>query len=451
MTAIAVTGPQSAAVRTVLAAVIMALLFVTFEPYQSVFTGPEGSGNVVNQLGYGGLGILSLLIHACVTPKSVVAGLLRPAWLLMAGLLFLSSFQSIWPEASLRAVVFSLAAMLAMTAALCLPPDERAFRRMLAFAALAVLALSYGGVALLPSAAIHNEALEGQNIGLWRGIYSHKNVAGPVMAILCLMGLYLMRCGQRWLGASIAVASIVFVLQTGSKTTAALLPFVTLLVVFGRAFGGRRLPVLVLAATLAVMGTMTLGAALSPLLYDLLQWALPGTTFTGRLDLWRFAVDVLGNRIWTGAGFEAFWTTPAVMQTEPSMELSWDPRGIVNAHNGYLDLVIAMGLPGLALGLGMLVVLPFSDFARIDQPTEAESRLADFFLMVLSFTLLNAFLESFLFARGNPVWMATWMSIVGLRLLARRGKARDAPARDPAARHPQAPDPIEIAHRSFAR
>ncbi|RIX98417.1 O-antigen ligase family protein [Aureimonas flava] len=408
---------EARALKAAISALILTMLLVTFEPYQAVFTGPAGSGNLVNQLGYGGLGLASILIHACVTPRAVVARLLRPSWMVMALVLLLSSTQSIWPDSSFRAVVFSLAAMLAMTGALCLAPDERAFRFALATAALAVLGLSYAGVVLMPAAAIHNEALEAANIGLWRGIYSHKNVAGPVMAVLCFAGLYLVRSGQWVTGIVIAVLAAFFVLKTGSKTTLGLMPLVALLVSAGRVFGGRRLPTVVLALALSCAGLMTLGTVLSPLLYDLLQWAMPGTTFTGRLDLWRFAIHALGPRAWTGAGFEAFWTTPAVMQAELPFGSSWDPRGIVNAHNGYLDLAIALGWPGLAIGVLVLAVLPLRDFARVDARTPEATRAADFFLMVLTFTLLNAFLESFLFARGNPVWMVMWLAVAGLHLL----------------------------------
>ncbi|WP_279480778.1 O-antigen ligase [Aureimonas sp. SK2] len=411
---------EARALRAVLSALVLTLLLVTFEPYQSSFPGPAGTGNVVNQLGYGGLAVFALLVHASVTPRAVVGALLRPAWLLMVVVLLLSSAQSIWPDVSLRAVVFSLAAMLAMTAALCLAPDERGFRFALTVTAVVVLAMCYGGVVLLPSAAIHNEGLEPQNIGLWRGIFTHKNVAGPVMAVLCFAGLYLMRSGQWVTGAAVALLSLIFIVKTGSKTTAGLMPLVALLVFGGRIFGGRRLPAVVLALALVGAGLMTLGTVLSPLLYDLLQWALPGTTYTGRLDLWRFAIQALGPQAWTGTGFEAFWSTPVVMQAEPPFGSSWDPRGIVNAHNGYLDLAIALGWPGLALGVLVLVWLPLRDFVTVGSDAPAATRLADFFLMVLAFTLLNSFLESYLFIRGNPVWMTTWMAVVGLRLLAAR-------------------------------
>jgi len=112
-----------------------------------------------------------------------------------------------------------------------------------------------------------------------------------------------------------------------------------------------------------------------------------------------------------------------VIQTaEIAIELTWDPRGIVNAHSGYLDLAIALGWPGLAIAMVSLALLPLRDFLRAGGDTERE-RLADLLLMILTFALLNAFLESFFLARANPIWVVMWLSIVGLRLLAFRPRA----------------------------
>jgi O-antigen ligase len=40
-------------------------------------------------------------------------------------------------------------------------------------------------------------------------------------------------------------------------------------------------------------------------------------------------------------------------------------------------------------------------------------------MTVLLFTALNAFLESFFFARNNPVWMLFLLACLGLRITAR--------------------------------
>jgi O-antigen ligase len=46
--------------------------------------------------------------------------------------------------------------------------------------------------------------------------------------------------------------------------------------------------------------------------------------------------------------------------------------------------------------------------------------LGDFFMMVVLFTALNAFMESFFFRRADPVWMFFVLAAFGLRQVSLR-------------------------------
>ncbi|WP_158555081.1 O-antigen ligase family protein [Fulvimarina endophytica] len=415
------------AARTLAAIALITLLVMTLVPFPMGYEAtPVESSNPVNKYGYAFLAAVALIAHLLFTDKRVALTLLRPAWLVLAAWLLLGSLNSIWPDLAFRAALFTLAAMVAATGALSLPPDARAFRLCLTVMALLVLGLCYFGVLFYPAAAIHQSfEIETQNSGLWRGIYSHKNVAGQVMAALGFVAVYLWRCGDRKLALLIGLLSFAFAYKTGSKTTLALIPAVIVIVLAGRVFGSRILPVFLVLAAVTLLGLMTLGSVMSDTLQSVLDWFLPGTTFTGRSDLWRFTLELMQSRQWLGFGVDSFWPGPIVLTAEPPFELAWDPRGIVNAHNGYLDLAIAIGWPGLAMGVLVLVLLPMKDYARCVAGRDNQV-LADLFLMILTFMLLNSFLESFLFERGNPSWMLTWMSVVGLRLLARHRLQQDA-------------------------
>ena len=402
--------------RTILATVTMIILLVSVTPFLVEYEGGKG-GNVLNQLVYSSLAAIAVLGHVLFTDRQVALSLLRPAWLILAGWLVLSGVQAHDPQAALRAVLFTLLAMVAATGVLCLPPTVPAFRRVLVLATLAAIGLSYLGVVAIPGIAIHSAGpVEGQHAGLWRGAYSHKNVAGAVMAMMFFFGLYFLRTRLVALGLLVMAACCFFMLQAGSKTALGLLPIVAFTVLAGRWFGGRALPVVLLSIALVVMALLTLGAVMVPALNDLLQQALPGTTFTGRTAIWDFALKTMAERQWTGWGFESFWRNAPVLMAEPGDTLTWDPRGTPNGHSGYLDTAIAIGWPGLAIVLVVLVVLPLRDYLNAPRDTDS-SRLADLFLMMLAFVLLNAFLESFLFDRANPIWMSAWLAIVGLRLL----------------------------------
>ncbi|MBO0661639.1 O-antigen ligase family protein [Jiella sp. MQZ9-1] len=405
--------------RFLLAAAVLSALLVTFTPFAVTFQGSENAGDLTNQLGYSGLAAIVLLGHLIFTERHVLVSLIRPWWVLMIGWLLASALWAPDPQNALRSALFTLLAMSAVTGVFAFPTSGRAFRWVLVVAALAVLGLCYVGVIALPHLAINDgSGSEPEHAGLWRGIYSHKNIAGAVIGSLFFFGVYLLRSRMIWIGLSICALAANFVLHTGSKTSTGLLPLVTLLVIFGRIVGGRRLLAVGVFLAIVAMALLTLGTVLSPTLDAIVQWAAPGTTYTGRMDLWRYALEVWQGHHWTGFGLNAFWQTDVVAHTEKNFELSWDPRGSPNAHNGYLDIAISMGIPGLFLAVVMLVILPLVDYARIGRDPES-TRLGDTLLMVLFYLLLNSFLESYLFERANPIWMLVWFAVVGLRLLAR--------------------------------
>jgi O-antigen ligase len=73
-------------------------------------------------------------------------------------------------------------------------------------------------------------------------------------------------------------------------------------------------------------------------------------TLTGRVPLWEELIDQASERPWTGVGFGAFWTPERMANVE--VAVGWPA---VNAHNGFLDEVLATGLPGLVLLFGAWV------------------------------------------------------------------------------------------------
>lgn len=416
----ALRGEIVATVRTLLGAVLLTALLVTLTPFVTVPTGTGQQGNIVNQLGYGLLAAIALLGHLLFTDRRVVLSLLRPVWIVTILWYAVTTAQAVEPEGARRAYAFMVAAMIAATGVLCLPPTVRAFRFCLTVACATVLALSYFGVAALPEIGVHSFfGPEGHHGGLWRGVYSHKNIAGAMMAALFFAGIYLLRCRQWLTGGAIAGLSLLFVLQTGSRTAALLLPAVAVSIVGARLIGGKLLAAFGVAMLVFGLAALTIGLTVSPALQAALTPILPDPTLTGRTFLWAYAFDLSEGRRWLGFGLDSFWRAATVFASEPSRELAWDPRGAANGHSGYMDLLITSGIPGLVLGVLTLVVLPLVDYARAGSDRETV-RLADLFLMILAFLLLNAFLESFFFERGSPIWMTLWIAVVGLRLVSVR-------------------------------
>ncbi len=406
--------------RTFAAGLILTILLVSFRPFQPGGSlNPGEGGDVLNQLGFGAVGAVSLLLMVSQVDRRVLAALVSPWWIVTLVFVMLSVQHSLNPPGAFRAVLFMMMGLLGVLAVLSLNSGADGFSKVLLVAASIVLALSFTGIIVLPDVAKHTVfSEEPEHAGLWRGIYSHKNLAGPVMAGLFFIGLYLFRREWRFSGAMVAIAALIFLSNTGSKTSALLAPMVVVLVAGPGLFGARSLTSIGVFTTICTFALATVGSVLFKPLHDLREMAAPGSSFTGRTELWKFAFQNLSDRPWTGFGFESFWFTPFVRNGERNIELEWDIRGAVHGHNGYVDIALTMGIPALVAAALAMIIMPLIDYARV-QKTRENVLMADLFLMIFTFSALNAFLESFFFRRADPVWLLFVMAVFGLRLVSR--------------------------------
>ena len=89
-------APLSAAftrdgIATAVAALLFTVILVSFRPFQPAGAELTGEGgDIVNQLGFGSLGAISILSLLTLADRRVVRSLLSPSWLLMLGFFMLS-------------------------------------------------------------------------------------------------------------------------------------------------------------------------------------------------------------------------------------------------------------------------------------------------------------------------------------------------------------------------
>jgi O-antigen ligase len=139
------------------------------------------------------------------------------------------------------------------------------------------------------------------------------------------------------------------------------------------------------------------------------------STFTGRTDIWAFALQSLHARLLTGYGFASFWGSSAIQNLPEGKE--WAGFA-AHSHNGYLDTALGMGVPGLALLILVLVILPLRNFQRADEGGN-NGPLAMMLLRIWLFGLYLSAMESFFLDRSDPLWFTFLMAIFGLHYLAR--------------------------------
>ncbi|WP_456617478.1 O-antigen ligase family protein [Bradyrhizobium sp. P5_C12] len=408
------------AARCLVAVVALLLVLVTLDPFPDLRS--EDVANVVGgrmALTYVSFGLLAAVavLFAVATDAPSLKSLVTPLHLCFIGWMLINVVFSESREVSIQrfvlaASVTSLAVLLPL-----LPPTQRSFNLCLGGAALALLVLCYLGVVLAPQYSIHTalDITEPQLAGDWRGSFGHKNVASPVMTILVYVGIYLAAVGSFVMGPVIAVLAGIFLIFTGGKTSSVLCLAIYALASLVYVTRSLWLKRIICFVPLIVMNLLTIGSAASPALGAITRMLPVDPTFTGRSDIWEFALAAVAEKPIIGHGYASFWDDVTARQTAKGAE--WAVTA-AHSHNSYLDLAITIGLPGLALVILIFVLAPLRNFQAV-QAHNHSAALGKLFLTVWLFGLYYGTTETFLLERQNPIWFMFALAVAGLHFLAR--------------------------------
>jgi putative inorganic carbon (hco3(-)) transporter len=148
-----------------------------------------------------------------------------------------------------------------------------------------------------------------------------------------------------------------------------------------------------------------------------------GRTGSGRLNAWRAADTSIRERPFTGLGYGAFEPSAnQLMLRTPGVDLSnflLRQRGL-EAHSAYIGTLAELGIPGLALFLGLLgsTALAIKRSAAMAREAGAMSmmRLANALLISLvGWAVASIFLSS---ETGRPLWIIIGMALALPKLIA---------------------------------
>jgi O-antigen ligase len=415
----AATETTAVAVRGILFVAILLLCWVSVNPFPNLANPTIAeigdTSDFINQVAYivlaGAVGTY-FLIHEPWRMRPLV----RPIYLAMLGWLVVSIATSSDSGLSARRLVFSLLVILLAAALPLLPINLKRFSELLAVAVIGVLTLCYAGVVLIPHRAIHQsyDIIEPLLAGNWRGTFAHKNIASAIMANFIFIGLFVAKARNAYLGWAIVVLSAIFLIMSEGKASTALVPFVLLL---GWAVSRTRssiIAALLIFTPVIALNLFTVGSLYLDSIREIDKAVLKDPTFTGRNDIWQFALDNISERPWLGHGFGAFWETPFTV-FQPGYDGSMATTAS-HAHNAFLDLTLTIGLIGAAIAIVWTLVLPFVDLRRC-QRAGAEPALTQLFTRMWLFAVYTCSFESVLFDRGDPHWFTMLVAMFGLRYL----------------------------------
>lgn len=234
--------------------------------------------------------------------------------------------------------------------------------------------------------------------GAWQGLYFEKNQLGGHMARAALFAGFLTIMDQkyRWQWGGLLLLTIALVLLSTSKSSllglGVGLGILTLALWMKQ---GMRIGLVTLWIGVCVGGVLAAILVLAPeFVFGLLG---RDATLTGRTDIWVALANNIEQKPWLGYGYGAFWAPESVPGNWVREALQWDAP---TAHNGWIEVTIALGFVGLALLLlDFLMTVGRAVLASVSTWTGvfALAFCAQFFLFSLS--------ESASLQQNSIVWL----------------------------------------------
>ncbi len=179
-------------------------------------------------------------------------------------------------------------------------------------------------------------------LGMWSGIYGHKNELGYMMAWSAGVFLHLALSGHRyrWLMWALCGISICLIILSRSTTSLTILLTMILLLPFYRSLKKTNYKLQVIMITSTLMFLMISSILLLNNAETVVGTSGKDLTFNGRSDLWELVISKILERPWLGYGFSGFWTSNAASKLRATYD--WAS----NAHNGFLELLLELGFLG---------------------------------------------------------------------------------------------------------
>jgi O-antigen ligase len=235
--------------------------------------------------------------------------------------------------------------------------------------------------------------------------------------MLIFVGLYLISRKYLISGMAITGLSAVFLVFSGGKSAMGLCVVTLVLSSVVYALKSPWLRASVCFIPLFTLNALTVGSVFDNRLAEILKLLPIDTTFTGRSDIWEFAISSLALRPFLGYGFAAFWGTGSIEKLVKSDQFEW-AASASHSHNGYLDTALTMGYPGLALIIFIFVYSPLRDFNVATRSGNA-GPLAKLFMRLWLFGIYLSSMESFLLDRADPIWFTFLVAVFGLHYISR--------------------------------
>ncbi len=322
-------------------------------------------------------------------------------------------FSVLWSDFPMltleRVAILGIMVLATFAVAACKVPKPQLIKALLLTSGLALLANAVS-VFVVPDIALF---LSG---GKFRGMFSNPNTAGTVTALTFLVFLLAVPASRAlWQKAVMGLlAGLAFWFLIGTESATSIGAAIVTLVPLAVLLIGRRLTLVgqFLAASLAgvaLIAGMIWLVAVGVGAGDAAEVTFGDTTFTGRTHLWAALMDEIRGHPWVGSAYGAFWHLDSAENA--LYATSGFLSGVGQAHNGFLDLVLQVGVIGFLAAMVPLTHMGVLALRYGHRMGASRSRkwLSLFPVGLFVFVVLHNLLESSLFRPGSPLAMAFFL------------------------------------------
>lgn len=257
-------------------------------------------------------------------------------------------------------------------------------------------------IILVPSIGIHSAAGTRfiEHVGAWRGLSPFKNDFGRIVALagVLFIAASVTRPGRRPLYILSALLAAALVAGSRSGQAIALLVGGTgavFYVMLVRDLPPRqRSALILLTLPLAVLALLIKDIAVAAILEALGK----DPTLTGRENIWAAVLDAVHDNLLLGGGYGTGWSTLVGSYMEEVLG-----RQIGHAHNGYLNMIVDVGVLGLGVTLCFYLTVGFrilSEFVR-----NRSWELVLFASTLFIFIIVGNWVGSFLMKYNSIFWV----------------------------------------------
>lgn len=243
--------------------------------------------------------------------------------------------------------------------------------------------------------------MSGVHEGALRGVFTHKNQFGAVMApggVIFLLNAFK---GERfsWVYWCLLILSCGAMVMSQSTTALGTSGLMLLLCIIYRIFRWRYEVMISAVLGVTIVGFMGLILFAGYIGSDSLFSSLgKDATLSGRTDIWRYVWDQIQLKPWLGYGMTAFWNG----FEGPSGYIQYAMRiAVIYSHNGFLDIWLSIGIVGLGCFLSSFVSTTVQSLALLRQSNTPEGFLP---LLFLSYILLSNLTEGTISNFSSSFW-----------------------------------------------